>query len=343
MDRQENAYTLTYGPLAEASDGEVVFPPLTSITDEAGQTVTVASTADGRITSFTHPDGRVWTLGYDASGNLTSIKDGAGRTRSFDYNAAGLLSVVTGADGVDEITNAYDEVNRVVTQTDGAGNVRTIAYAADHSTTLTDALGNVSMVDHNAKGQAVASHDAAGGVTLTGYDANYNPTSRRRQRQRVPLHVRLVRVGCRPAPCRWRVTTYTYNSVGDLTSITTPDGNGGSATTSFVLNADGRAIETHLPGRRGHVCDVRRARRCHVNDGRARKRHHFRVRRARERHRGDGRPGRHHHNAFDLANRVYARSRPAAATPPSLDVGRGGQPHERHGRPGPGHEVRRTT
>ncbi len=62
---------------------------------------------------------------------------------------------MTGADGVDEITNAYDDVNRVVTQTDGAGNVRTIAYGADHSTTLTDALGNASTIDHNAKGQAV--------------------------------------------------------------------------------------------------------------------------------------------------------------------------------------------
>ncbi len=89
VDRQGNTYTLTYGPLAEASEGEVVFPPLTSITDEAGQTVDVTSTAQGRITSFTHPDGRVWTLGYDADGNLTSITDGAGRTRSFAYNDRG--------------------------------------------------------------------------------------------------------------------------------------------------------------------------------------------------------------------------------------------------------------
>ncbi|MCB2411983.1 DUF6531 domain-containing protein [Demequina sp. TTPB684] len=248
VDRQGNAFTLAYGTLAEASDGQVVFPPLTSITDQAGQTVAVSSTAEGQITAFTHPDGRVWTLGYDASGNLTSVKDGAGRTRSFAYNDRGLLSVVTGADGVKEITNAYDDVDRVVTQTDGAGNVRTIAYGADRSTTLTDALGNASTVDHNAKGQAVASHDAAGGVTRTGYDASYNPTTSVDANGNTFLATfdAFGRVLTSTDPLG-NTTSYTYNATGDLTSVTAPDPNGNAATTSFVLNSDGRAIETHLP------------------------------------------------------------------------------------------------
>ncbi len=248
LDRQGNAYELAYGPLAEATEGEVVFAPLLSITDEAGQTVAVQSTTTGRITAFTHPDGRVWTLGYGASGDLTSITDGAGRTRSFEYNAGGLLSVVTGADGIQEITNAYDDKDRVVTQTDGAGNVRTIAYGENRATTLTDALGNASTIEHNAKGQAISSHDAAGGVTLTGYDANDNPT------ESVDANGNIYhstfdaygRVLSTTSPLG-AVTSYTYNGAGDLTSITTPDANGGTATMSFVLNSDGRAIETHLP------------------------------------------------------------------------------------------------
>ena len=248
VDRQGNAYTLTYGPLADASGGDVVFPPLESITDEAGQTIAVTSTPLGEITAFTHPDGRVWTLGYDASDNLTSITDGAGRTRSFEYNTRGLLSVVTGADGVEEITNVYDDKDRVVTQTDGAGNVRTIAYGEDRSTTLTDALGNESTIEHNAKGQAVASHDAAGGVTTTGYDANYNPTESVDANGNAfhSTFDAFGRVLTSTSPLG-EVTSYTYNGAGDLTSITTPDANGGTATLSFVLNSDGRAIETHLP------------------------------------------------------------------------------------------------
>ncbi len=248
VDRQGNATTLAYGALAEAGDGEVVFPPLESITDEAGQTIEVASTPKGRITSFTHPDGRVWTLGYDDAGNLTSITDGAGRTRSFAYNDAGLLSVVTGADGVQEITNTYDDDHRVVTQTDGAGNTREIAYGDDHSTTLTDALGNASTVDHNAKGQAVASHDAAGGVTRTGYDEHYNPVSSTDANGNVfgATFDAMGRVLTSTDPLG-NTTSYTYSATGDLTAITSPDGAGGTLTTSFVLNDDGRAVETHFP------------------------------------------------------------------------------------------------
>lgn len=248
IDRQGNALTLTYGPMAVDDEGNIIFAPLVSITDEAGQTVGVSSTAEGRITAFTHPDGRVWSLAYDASGNLTSITDGAGRSRAFSYDARGLLEVVTGADGVQEITNVYDEDNRVVTQTDGAGNVRTIAYSADHSTTLTDALGNVSVVDHNAQGQAIRSHDALGGVTLTSYDAYFEPVLSvdANGNNYTSTFDSMGRVLTSTNPLG-DATLYTYSLVGDLTSVTTPDGNGGTATTSFLLNADGRAIETHLP------------------------------------------------------------------------------------------------
>ena len=248
VDRQGNAFTLTYGPMAEVAEGHVAFPPLQSITDEAGQVVVVTSTESGLITGFTHPDGRQWLLTHDAEGNLTSVTDGAGRVRSFTYNAEGLLSVVTGADGVKEVTNAYDDQNRVVTQTDGAGNVRTIAYSADRSTILTDALGYESVIDHNALGQSVATHDAEGGVTRTEYDANGNPTAS------IDANGHLFestfdeygRVLTTTSPLGG-VTSYTYNSLGDLTSISTPGANGETATTSFVLNSDGRAIETHLP------------------------------------------------------------------------------------------------
>ncbi len=248
IDRQGNAYTLAYGPLAEAEENEIVFPPLLSITDEAGQTVAVTSTPEGRITAFTHPDGRVWTLAYDDAGNLTSITDGADRTSSFSYNAGGLLSVVTGADGVDEITNDYDDESRVVTQTDGAGNVRTIAYGEDRATTLTDALGNASVITHNAKGQATTSRDAEGGLTLTTYDANYNPTESVDANGNIfrSTFDAFGRVLTSTSPLG-EVTSFTYNGSGDLTSITMPDSSGGTATTSFVLNSDGRAIETHFP------------------------------------------------------------------------------------------------
>ena len=115
------------------------------------------------------------TTGRETSRPSRTARGAPARSRT---TREGLLSVVTGADGVEEVTNVYDDVDRVVTQTDGAGSVRTIAYGNDHSTTLTDALGNASTIDHNAKGQADRVSRAAGGVTLTGYDANTTPPSR---------------------------------------------------------------------------------------------------------------------------------------------------------------------
>ena len=248
VDRQGNQYTLEYGPLQEAAEGEFTFPPLTSITDQAGQTVAVTSTASGRITGFTHPDGRQWTLGYDAAGNLTSITDGANRTRHFAYNADNLLVEVTGADGVKELTNVYDSDQRVVTQTDGAGYVRTIAYSEDHVTTLTDALGNVSRLDHNDDGQLVREVDQEGGSTRTYYDANSNPVTSIDANGNTHTSTFDVygRVQSYTNPAG-ETTSYTYNSAGDLTSISSVAPTGATATTTLVLNADGRAVETHLP------------------------------------------------------------------------------------------------
>ena len=298
VDRQGNAIHARRMALAPTPrTATIVFPPLTSITDQAGQTIAVTSTAQGRITAFTHPDGRVWTLGYDATGNLTSVKDGAGRTRSFAYNGKGLLSVVTGADGVQEVTNTYDDVDRVVTQTDGAGSVRTIAYGADHSTTLTDALGNASTIDHNAKGQATASHDAGGGVTRHRLRRELQPDHLgRRERQHLPVDLRRVRPGpdehdARSA--RPRATRTTPRATSRRSRRRTSDG--GTATTSFVLNSDGRAVETHLPdgtvtyatyNANGDVTSMTDALRQH---------HDIRVRRARQHGQGHGRAGRHDH------------------------------------------------
>ncbi len=248
VDRQGNAYTLVYGPLAEAAEGGYTFPPLQSITDQAGQTVAVQSTPEGRITGFTHPDGRQWTLAYDAAGNLTSISDGANRTRSFAYNAGGLLEVVTGADGVAELTNVFDTEQRVVIQTDGAGYIRTIAYGPNRETTLTDALGNASTLSHNDKNQVVRALDAEGGVTLNGYDDNYNPNTSTDANGNVFTSEFDVYGRVKSSTnALGETTTYGYNPRGDLVSISSPDPNGGTATTSFVLNEDGRATETHLP------------------------------------------------------------------------------------------------
>jgi len=247
-DRQGNAFTFTYGEAAPAPVDALTFAPLTAITDEAGQTVAVQSTPNGRIKGFTHPDGRQWTLDYDTAGHLTELTDGAGRIRTFSYTADGLLETVTGADDVVELTNFYDADLRVVKQVDGMGTERRMSYTLEGVTTLVDALGNTSVLEHNDKGQLVAERDPEGGVTRTLYDENANPVTSidangNKSSSTFDDFGRVLSF----TNAIGESTTYTYTTRGDLTSITGVAPNGETATTLFVLNDDGRAVETHLP------------------------------------------------------------------------------------------------
>lgn len=139
-DRQGNTTTLGYGP---ASWRTHQFVPLTSITDAAGQTVTVGQDGVGRATSFTHPDGRTWSLGYDGAGNLASITNPDGRNRTFTYDGAHQMLTATDAAGVVYLTNEYDSAGRVVKQWDADQNLRTIDYQTG-KTVYTDAEGTAT-------------------------------------------------------------------------------------------------------------------------------------------------------------------------------------------------------
>lgn len=106
-DLQGNGYTLTYGDPESVKDPAASrwssdrFVPLQSITDAAGQTITVTTDAKGRITAFTHPDGRTWTLTYNATtADLVSITNPDGRTRTFTYDSAHRMLTATDPAGV---------------------------------------------------------------------------------------------------------------------------------------------------------------------------------------------------------------------------------------------------
>jgi RHS repeat-associated protein len=246
-DRQGNTLTLAYAAPSASQDPLLPVPPLASITDEAGQVVTIGTNAEGYITSFAQPDGRVWSLDYDASGHLASITDAADRERSFVYDAEGRMTTVTGADGVAEVTNAFDSDGRVISQLDGAGNMRMLSYSDSNVTSLTDALGYTSTIHYNAIGEVEAQTDALGGTTDNTYDASYNPVvSTDANGNDFASNYDLAgRVVTYEGPLGETVA-YTYNPAGDVTAVTSPSPSGDPATTTYVLNADGRPVETHF-------------------------------------------------------------------------------------------------
>jgi RHS repeat-associated protein len=212
-DQQGNATTLTYG----ATDWRVnKFAPLQSITDAAGQTITVSSDAVGRLTSFTHPDGRTWSLGYDANTNLTSITNPDGRVRSYSYDDAHRMVTATDALGVTYLTNEFDAEGRVAKQTDADGNVRSLSYdTASGTTTYTDNEGTETVFSYDSQHRITGKTDAAGNSTAYVYNDLDQVTSYTDE-----------------AGHEW---AYTYDATGNVASTVLPDG----TTTTFTYTPTG--------------------------------------------------------------------------------------------------------
>lgn len=198
-DRQGNTTTLAYGTPSSTQQ----FVPLTRITDQAGQAVTVQSDSLGRIVGLVHPDGRSWSLAYDGAGNLASITAPGGGVRAFAYDGAHRMLTATDALGVTYLRNEYDAQGRVVKQWDAEQNLRTFAYGAG-KTTYTDTEGGASVFEWDGRARITGVEDAAGGRTEFAFDAENRVT--------------------RAATPDGGVTEYEYDARGNVALERQPDG-----------------------------------------------------------------------------------------------------------------------
>lgn len=194
-----------------------------SIVDERGKTTSVTRDPHGNVrtrtlpsgnassfsydgddntTVVTDPKGRVTQMFYDSDAHMTDLVDALGNTASRTYNAAGNITAITDQRG--NITSfTYDENDNMTGIENPLG--ETITYQYDAESRL---LGKI-----NARGQSVSNTvDTAGrlvrhqaydltDVTQT-YDAHGN---------------RLTRTDATGT------TTYTYDSLNRLNTITYPD------------------------------------------------------------------------------------------------------------------------
>lgn len=241
VDRQGNATTLTYGP---ADRNVHQFTPLTSITDAAGQTVSVSSDGVGRVTGFTLPDGRTWGLAYNSAGDLSSLSYPDGTTRSFTYDAAHRMLTAVDPKGVTYLVNEYDDAGRVTKQLDAESNVRTFAYG-DGETTYTDNEGQETIFSFDDSFRITGITNAAGETAKWTFTSTGEVKSHTDEAGRT-----------------W---TYTYDGDGNLLTETDPTGAvteytytaGGDVAT--VTDLDGDRTETTVYDGRGLVTEVQQA------------------------------------------------------------------------------------
>ncbi len=187
---------------------------IVTMIDEVGHETQDVYDLAGRLVSvrqYTGPSSYISTTNtYDLSGELVAVADPLGQTTRHVYDDAGRLSQTTYPDGTNE-TYVYDNVGSLTAKTDRGG--RTIRYAYDTLRRLTSATypGNVVLTytyDNDGNLKTVLN----GTASVYFYYDNLNRLTTR------SLFV--------SGDSTNYSATYGYDAVGNLLSLTYPDGQG---------------------------------------------------------------------------------------------------------------------
>ncbi len=218
--------------------------------DRPAATFAYATGEDGYIADLVRrvsPEGRAWQFGYDSAGNLTSLTDPKGvESEPGDYTS----------------TNTYDTRGRPASATDA--NEHTTRFEdydpSGYPRVITDALGNRTTTTYDVRGNVTELEEADGATTTQTYDVFGRPLENRR-----PLDQKAGEFIVTPAPAYdandntlvfttpggvesrsefdaadqllkstqpgdeegspLRVSTFTYDKVGNQLTSTEPKGN----------------------------------------------------------------------------------------------------------------------
>ena len=244
-DRNGNRITLVRQNAADEG-GVGALGPVVQIRAPHGHWIDLSYDGDNRIIRATDNAGQTVKYRYDSSGRLEQAIDPEGRTTRYAYDSAGDMTSVTDARGDVLIANTY-EAGKVKTQTLGERGTYSFAYhegsgAGTNSTQLVDPDGHEKVVYWNATthwpeservGSELTSYrrDASGNVvhvTASSGDTSYsyNPVGDATSIEREAPGL---------APL---ITSFTYNAYSERTSMTTPLGQ----TTSYTYDINGNLI-----------------------------------------------------------------------------------------------------
>ena len=210
---------------------------LTATTDPEGSTTTLEYDVVGRVTKVVDPLNRAWLTSYNSIGWATSRTDPSGDVTLYQYDPIGNRVSETDPLGR-TMSYGYDALNRLVSETDPYG--RTDLFVFDpvgNRISVTDAVGNKTQFEFDALNRVVLETNALGYSSQSDYNLVGNLTryTDRNGRLRTFEYDDLNR---RTQESWWdgaaeiRRIDYTYDSVGNLVSVTDP-----KATLSFAYDA----------------------------------------------------------------------------------------------------------
>ncbi|WP_217235790.1 polymorphic toxin-type HINT domain-containing protein [Streptomyces sp. AC555_RSS877] len=168
-ENNKAARTWKYDPKTgyplEARDAESVK------NDRPAATLAYATGENGHIADLVRrvsPEGRAWQFGYDARGNMTSVTDpkGVASEPAGDYTS----------------THAYDGRGRLTSATDA--NEHTTRFEdydpSGYPRVIVDALGNRTVTTYDVRGNVTEVEEADGATTTQTYDLFARPLENRR-------------------------------------------------------------------------------------------------------------------------------------------------------------------
>jgi RHS repeat-associated protein len=239
----KNGTVLVFGAVTAASIPTQT--ALLAIRDRYGNVLHLTRDSSHNLTAINSPNGRWLQLTYDTSNRVTKADDNAGRTVTYTYDSLGRLSAVKDpnggqtvytydtsnqmlsikdARGIVYLTNQYDSKGRVVRQTLANSGTFQFKYTLNAAnsvieTDVTNPRGVVRKVNFNSSGYVVTDIRALGKpeqqTIMYGWQANTN----------------LCLSFTDPLD---RKTTYTYDVMGNVTSITRLASTLGAVITSFT-------------------------------------------------------------------------------------------------------------
>jgi len=266
-------YQTTFSYCANAATGDCMNPA-------TGTGIVTVTDPDGNSTVYFYQQGTLAATSTFTGTALTSETDKQPNTTS------GTLLDATSTDGDgNQTTYTYDKTGDLTSSTDPSGTTTTSSYTAPGANSCNTLGATAAACSSDAPPAAVAPGGAISapasappkGVTYTLHDTDgntlytdtgvYQPGSSTAAYQQVTytlykgnsVTVGGTTVSCaaippsQSVPCAkinadGVVTQLTYNSAGDLTSSSTPDGNGAEAAiTSYAYDGDGDQTSQTLP------------------------------------------------------------------------------------------------
>jgi RHS repeat-associated protein len=197
---------------------------LLKITSPSGRWIEFTYDTSHRITSATDQMGRTVRYIYDASGRLTQAIDPAGGVTEYTYDATHRMLTLKDARGITYLSNDYDSNGRVITQTQADQTTYQFSYTVDVNgtvtqTDVTDPRGIVERTTFNSQGYMLTETRALG-----------------RPEQQVTTYTRQAGTNLVQSmtDALARQTTFTYDTKGNVTSVTRLAGTPQAVTTSLT-------------------------------------------------------------------------------------------------------------